>query len=336
MSKRVGIAGATGAIGQELVRVLDRVSWRPDEIRAYARATTTITHVDYGDERVPVDVVAELDPEADELDLLFTALPGEAAAPAIEEAVRAGIPVIDLSGARGTDATTVVPWVNPEALADDALVWQIPSAAATLVASVLGPLARAGVRGPAFVQLLVPASASGREGIEELSQQVLALFNSTPPSRKVFSTGLAFDVIPAWGEPTPDGATTQEQATLEDVRRLLAAVDPGTVEVSAVQVPVFSGLSASIVLMPSARTPPDLALRILGDGGVVVPSTPGPAGWPRPRSVEGKPFVHIARLRATESGALHLWAAMDNLRTPAMAAAATAQALFKRAEAADA
>lgn len=327
---RIGVAGATGALGQEIIAVLDRVQWRPDTVIAYARASTATTHIEYGDERVPVDVTSELDPDGEELDLLFSALPGNAAAEVIERAERAGVFVVDASGVRGADAPLVVPWVNPEVLADDALVWQVPLASATLVASILGPLARAGIRGPASVQLLCPASASGRTAIEELSQQVLALFNSTPPPRKVFPHGLAFDVLPAWGEPTEDGVTELERRTVEQVARLLAPLDIGEVDVAAVQVPVFSGMAATVTLEPTPRAPVELVERILGDGGVVMPQSATVAGWPRPRKVEGKPFAHVGRVRTTPSGALQLFCAMDNLRTTAMAAAATAQALFRR------
>ncbi|MEO0601043.1 MAG: hypothetical protein AAF211_06380, partial [Myxococcota bacterium] len=214
---RIGVAGATGAVGQEIIAVLDRVKWRPEKLLAYARASTSKTHVDYGDEHVPVDVTSELDVESDELDLLFTALPADAAVPAIDQAEDEGVFVVDVSGARGADAPLIVPWVNPEALEDNAIVWQIPMAPTTLVASILGPLARAGVRGPVTVQLMVPASSSGRAAIEELSQQVLALFNSSPPPRKVFPTGLAFDVLPAWGVPTDDGRTTLERAVTDQL-----------------------------------------------------------------------------------------------------------------------
>ncbi|MEN0066288.1 MAG: Asd/ArgC dimerization domain-containing protein [Myxococcota bacterium] len=335
MSTRVGVAGATGALGQEIISVLDRVQWRPETLLAYARASTSITHVDYGDERVPVDVTSEIDPEGDELDLLFTALPSEPARLAIDRAEQAGAFVVDLSGARAADAPLIVPWINPERLADDALVWQIPQASATLVASLLGPLARAGIRGPATIQLLVPASVSGRAAIEELSQQVLALFNSAPPPRKVFPTGLAFDLIPAWGNPTEEGPTVHEQRTVEQVGLLLGALEMGPIEVMAVQVPIFSGLSASVTLHPTTRVPAELASRILSDGGVVVSESAAAAQWPRPRKVEGAPFAHVARIRTTDNGALQLWATMDNLRTTAMAAAATAQALFRRRSASD-
>ncbi len=328
---RVGVAGATGAVGKELVAVLDRVQWRPERLLAYARASTSTTHVDYGEERVPVDVTSELDVESDELDLLFVALPADAAAPVVDHAEHAGIFVVDVSGARGSEAPRVVPWINPEALADDALVWQIPVAPATLVASVLGPLARAGIRGPASVQLMVPASSTGRAGIEELSQQVVALLNSAPPPRKIFPTGLAFDVLPGWGAVTEDGRTTMEVEVAEQVGHLLAPLDPGEVEVSAVQVPVFSGLSATITLQPGINAPTELVERILRDGGVKLPDPPNPTGWPRPRKVEGRPFAHVGRLRTTPSGGLQLFCAMDNLRTTAVAAAATAQALLRRA-----
>jgi aspartate-semialdehyde dehydrogenase len=325
---RVGVAGATGALGSEIVKVLDEVAWRPASLVPLARSTTSTTHVDFGGDRVPVDDFK--DESLGGLDLLFVALPREAARVAGEAAIRAGIPVVDCSGAFALDRDVplVVPWVNPDALAGLRLgAVAVPDPAAVLVASVLGPLRRAGVEPRVDATVLVPASREGRPGIDELSRQVVALFNSGTPPRKVFPQGLAFDLTPAVGAVRDDGWTEAEREVAAQVDKI---VGPAQIDVSLVGVPVFSGLSALLVLRPDKIVPPELVMRVLADGGVRLPDEAGPRFLPRPRRVEGKPFAHVGRVRLGRDGrSLHLWLSMDNLRTVATVAVANAGVLLR-------
>ncbi|HHO49938.1 MAG TPA: hypothetical protein ENK18_03480 [Deltaproteobacteria bacterium] len=326
---RVGVAGATGALGAEVIRVLDRATWRPEVLVALARASTATSHVEYGGERVPVDDVA--DEALDGLDALIVALPMPAARGVGEAAVAAGVPVIDCSGSLASDpgVPLVVPWLNPEALLriSHAAV-SVPGPEALLLASALAPLARAGIAGAVDAVVLAPASVQGRAGIDELSRQVIALFNSAAPPRKIFEHGLAFDLLPAPCSPDAGGGTEREARVVEQLGRL--GIAGGPVEVTWVGVPVFSGISASLTLrIPS---PPDLALvqKILEGGGVVLPEAPGLRYLPRPRRVEGKAFAHVGRVRHGADGAsLRLWLSMDNLRTTATAAVAAAAVLLR-------
>lgn len=326
---RVGVVGATGALGTEVIKVLDRATWRPDGLVALARATTATSHVEYGGERIPVDDVAD---EAFEgLDALILALPAPAARQVGEAAVAAGVPVIDCSGELGSDPDVplVVPWINPEVLLQTSRsVVSVPGAEALLLASALAPLSRAGVSGAVDAVVLAPASLQGRAGIDELSRQVVALFNSATPPRKVFEHGLAFDLLPAPSSPGEDGWTGQERAVVAQLSQL--GVAGGAVDVTWVGVPVFSGISATLAIHAPQLPEPSLVQRILADGGVVMPEAPGLRYLPRPRRVEGKPFAHVGRVRrGSDGGSLHLWLSMDNLRTTATAAVAAAGVLLR-------
>ena len=322
---RVAVAGATGALGKEILAVLDRASWRPDEVLAAASRHTSISHVNYGDERIAVDDVADLDLD---LDALFLAVPPEVARVLGEQAVDEGVAVIDCSGtfAKDADVPILVPWIRPEAMLELPLrrVVSLPGAPALLVASILGPLVRAGISGPCHATVLAPASLLGRNGVEELSQQVIALFNASAPPRSVFESGLAFDLIPQLGEPDEDGWTQIERRAVREARELLP--DTISLTLTVIAVPVFSGISAEIQV--ATQAPTGLVARVLADGGVVVPDETGTRKLPRPRRVEGKPFAHVARIRSSESG-VHLWASMDNLCGAATAAVACCRALTR-------
>lgn len=326
---RIGLVGASGSIGGDLLRVLDQVPWRPGEVRAYARAATEVPFVSYGEDEIPVDDVLHAD--LADLDALIVAVPRDDAEGVVEAGVSAGVSVVDVSGGRLDDLDTplVVPWINPEAFQRGRPrdVVSIPSAGATLLASVLGPWTRAGLGGRPSATVLLPANAWGRDAAEELSRQVISLFNASTPPRRVFPDGLAFDLLPQVGAPGATGWTGPELRTVAEVFRLTGA----RVDVSLVGVPVFAGVSATLTFTGSRLPEPEAVARVLAEGGVDVFDGHDARKLPRPRRVDGSSFARVARIRRAPDGeALHLWLAADNLRVTATAAAG-ATALLLRA-----
>lgn len=325
---RVGLAGATGAVGQEILRLLDKAPWRPDTLIPLASAQTSVSRVEYGEENLPVDDLA--DQTLDDLDVLILAVPSEVARVAGERALAEGTPVVDCSGTflEDGDVSAFVPWINPEVLDEITRpVVCVPRAASILLGSVLAPLARAGMRGPVNATVFVPASGRGREGIEELSRQVVALFNSSSPPRKVFEQGLAFDLVPQLGPADESGWTSDEFRVAAELRQLVGL--EGEVDVTLVGTPVFSGVSANVELRLARPVSPSLVTRILEDGGVKLATDPSARLIPRPRRVEGRPFAHAGRIRCDSVGNLHLWLAMDNLATAAAVAVSSAGVLVR-------
>ena len=320
----IGVIGATGALGKEILAVLDKSPWRPETVKAYASAKSTVPTVDYGDSHLPVDDLVDADFEG--LDAVILAVPPEIARDAAERAVRHGTRVIDCSGAMLVDGDVplVIPWVNPEALNELPTrgILAIPHATAILLASVLAPLGRAGLLGPVEATVMLPASVRGRDGVDELSRQVIAMFNNGTPPRKVFEQGLAFDLLPAADPVKPDGLTEGEARALDELQRLLPGLDVGLTEVG---VPLFSGIAATIRIAVSAD--PARVAKVLADGGVQVPT--GARALPRPRKVDGHPFTHVGRIRADARG-LRLWAVLDNLRGAAAVAVGTCGVVVRK------
>lgn len=325
---RIGVVGATGALGRELMSALDRAPWRPAEVVPLASKRTSVSHVEYGESRIAVDDIA--DQVLGELDAILLAAPEEVCKDVGARAMDDGVVTVDGSGywQSDPDVPLCVPWINPERLADAvaAGAMTLPGPAAMLIASALGVLARAGLEGPAEATVMLPASSFGRGGIEELSAQVIALFNSGSPPRKVFPNGLAFDFIPQLGELDAEGWSAVERRAMAEVARL---VPSSSLHLTAVAAPVFTGTSASLVLRPTRRAPAELVGRLLVDGGVVLPKDAGVRNQPRPRNVDGRPFAHAGRVRVTPDGVIHLWLAADNLRATAAAMVAGTAALLR-------
>jgi aspartate-semialdehyde dehydrogenase len=324
----IGVAGATGALGQEIIAALESVPFAVDEVVPLARAASKTPFVTFDGKEIAVDDIG--DEVLERLDLLFLALPPDAAMEWGTEAVRRGVAVIDASGAMRSEAVPAgIPWVNPEALGQaPGRVLAVPSPETILAASVLGPLERAGLGGEVEATFLVPASRSGRDAITELSAQVIALFNSGTPPRRVFPDGLAFDLLPSMGEAVATGWTASEQRVADEMKAVLGL----DATVLRIGVPVFSGLSMELRIEPSKRPVPELVAQILKDGGVEVEAGEGTRTLPRPRRAEGRPFAQAGRIRVDEHGeVLRIWAAMDNLRASATVAVGLAGFLLRSA-----
>ena len=325
---QIALVGATGAVGAEVLTVLNSAPWRPDTVTPFARPSTKIPVVQYGEEQLSVEDT-EID-RLSEFDLVIVATPAEVARELIDPLARQGVMVVDCSGVATLedDAPMVIPWVNPEALAnrDTRDVISVPGPTANLLASVTGPLMRAGLVSSLSATVMVPASCWGRDGLEELSSQVIALFNSGTPPRKIFPGGLAFDLLPEVGQRLENGVTVGELMAQTQLTRLLTEEVESSV--SLVGVPLFSGIGAHIDIATRTIADAGLVERILVDGGVVVDEKSGSISV-SPRKVEGQSFVHASRIRC-DGHRLRLWATMDNLRATATVAVANAGALLKR------
>jgi aspartate-semialdehyde dehydrogenase len=319
----VGILGATGALGSEILKQLNKVSWRPSRIVPYASAGTTVQFVEYGDGQIAVEDSRYLDMGS--LDLLVVAAPLAVAKPVVAEAVRYGLAVVDCSGSLGNETGWLVPWINPESLEKsvDMRLVSLPSAAALLVASVVGPLARGGIIGMVDATVMLGASTWGQAGTAELSSQVISLFNSGTPPRKVFEDGLAFDLLPVCGGTTPSGWTQRE---LDVSSQCKALTGQPLVAASLVGVPLFTGMAASITVSPNIVASVQDVTKLLTSGGVRTTEHPSEC---RPRAIDGESFAHFSRVRLDDAGRICIWVSMDNLTTTATAAVASATALLK-------
>lgn len=327
MGAVIGVAGATGALGKEIVRALEAVPWEVDEVVPLARASSRTPFVTFRDAEIAVDDIG--DEALERLDLLILALPADAAVEWGNRAIQVGTRVVDCSGGLASPTVPVgIPWVNPAQLLQGVRgAVAMPSPETILAASVLAPLKRAGLDGTTEATFYVPASRVGKGGIEELSAQVVALFNAGTPPRKVFADGLAFDLLPTFGEPTAEGWTPGETRASNELGALLELDDVVTLRVG---VPVFSGLSVELRIEPNKRPVPELVRQILVDAGIQVPEPETARSVPRPRRVEQHPFPSAGRIRVDERGeVLRVWASMDNLRGSATVAVGLAGLLLR-------
>ncbi|MCB9778341.1 MAG: hypothetical protein H6742_07240 [Alphaproteobacteria bacterium] len=340
------VVGATGAVGSDLLSVLHRSALPVGELRLVASPSSAGESVEVDGVRHRVHVLSgppESMPVFEEADLVFLAVPPDVAreiGPAIAEL---GPMVVDIGGNLAGLAPLVVPAVNMDALVDGARegIVSSPSAPAVLVSTVVAAL-RDLVPLRVGGTLLLSAGLAGRDGAAELSAQVVAMFNQKDPPRKVFPTGLAFDLQTSVGTVprAPEGEADPLEGWTDAERRLAAEVavltglPPTRVVLDLAVAPTFSGLSASLLIELEAPlddgtdgTGLDEVRARLAEAPTIRQQDPVPG----PRRLVGHAGAYVGRVRRDPSGnAVHLWAVADNLRFAAVGnAIAIATALWR-------
>jgi aspartate-semialdehyde dehydrogenase len=317
---RLCITGATGALGTEVLAALDTAHLPIAQLVAVAGERSLGAELDFQGELVPA--TAEL-PALHGLDLVIHCGPAAAAPDVARAALRAEVPCIDCSGAFAHRPEVPLGW---RARGERAPLYAAPVDAALVWLPLLQALTPLGAIASLRATILEGASASGRAGIEALSRESVALFNSQELSEdEVEGAPIAFDCRPTSGGRAADGRRARESALAAVLAR---AHDPApAVSARWIQVPVFVGHVSALTLSWVGSV--DAA-----EAGRLLAKAPGVELWnagegPNLRAVAGRDVVIASHPEAdaAEPGALFLWAAADLLRLAAANAAALAAAL---------
>lgn len=311
---RIGVLGATGALGGEVLAALAASTLRVAEIVPMATERSLGCDIEF---QGAIYAVETDPPVLRGLDLLFCCAPPEASLALVREALKAAVPCIDCSGALLVSEDVPVRVAALPATVEGAPVVVTPAGAALPWSLVLAPLHRAAVLRRVVGNVLEAASAAGREGIEALSVGSLALFNQTDvPPRPGDARPLAFDCIPAVGAVEEGGSTAREAEIASGLRRVLG--DEIAVAAGVVQVPAFVGQASLLAIETERRLEPKEAEDLLSQAPRVELWGEDLEG-PNLRAAAGREVVIVGRVRRDPSVAhgLQLWMVTDLLRLAA-------------------
>ena len=309
---RVGIINPRTPFGDRVRALLTEHAIPVIELKLFDSETTgEATLSQFGDEVVvtqPVD--ADLFPH---LDVLFvsgssTDLMNRLSTEAASEGV-----LTLVEGAVGLDAPVAWPGNEDEAIAEGKLAI-VPGMASFLVGRTLGQLTRTAPLSRSSVTVLVPAGVQGSAGADELHQQVVNLLNFKEPPKEVFGEQVAFNAFPIGSRAFVD--TVQTEASV------IAGME-GALDVSAIQVPVFHGYSASFWVEPEGAVDERMIAAAFRD--VPFDVELGRASKaPSVVSVADSNRIHIGGIRGSGQGErprFSLWAVADTTAyDPAFAA----------------
>ena len=343
---RVGVLGATGAVGREMIRILEERSFPLDDLALFASSRSEGKRLPFRGEEIPVRAMD--DGWFDGLDMALTSTGSVVAREALPPAAAAGVTCIDNSSAFRMDPSVplVVPEINPEALRSHKGIVANGNCTAITALMALGPLHRAFGLGFLVTSSYQSVSGAGMKGIRELAEQVEKLHGQEEslgrpegealPVGEVFGRTIAFNVIPRCEKPDPagSGSTTEELKMGGEIRKVLGLPDL-PVAATAVRVPVAVGHGVSIYARFDRPLDPDAARSVLADApGVQVVDDLANDSFPTPLDAAGIDDVLVGRIRQPEGDgqALMLFSVGDNLRKGAALNAVQIAELLARRE----
>ena len=314
---KVAVAGATGAVGNLMIKVLEERAFPVSELKLLASARSIGKTLVFRSREVAVQELKENSFEGIQL-ALFSA-GGSVSREFAPIAARAGAVVIDNSNAWRMDPKVplVVPEVNPDAALSHSGIIANPNCSTIQMVVALKPIYDAvGIR-RIVVTTLQAVSGTGKRAIEELRTQVRDIVQGQEKVvRQIYPHQIAFNCFPHIGPFLENGFTEEEMKMVHETRKIFS--DPKIrVCATTVRVPVIYGHSESINIETEKPISPEEARRLLEAApGVKVIDDPSNGVYPVPLSVAGTDETLVGRIRrdpSVENG-LAMWVVADNIR----------------------
>lgn len=319
---KIAIVGATGAVGTELVKLLEASHISVSRLRLIASSRSVGRQMTFRGTSWPVNAIEDLGDEP--LDIAFFSAGGAISREWGPQLAVKGTLVIDNSNAfrMVADVPLIVPQVNPKMLASRLTRRLVanPNCSTIQLVRALRPLTHAFPIRQIIVTTYQAASGGGLRGINELikgAKDVLEGIETSISER--FPVSLAFNVIPQVGELSCDGVTLEENKLTQETRKIL---DMPELKLTAtcVRVPVVNGHSEAVYIEFSKCVPRNHARELLArEPGIRLYDEAGYRSYPTPRLLEGHADVHVGRLRSNphDSRGLWMWVVANNLHVGA-------------------
>lgn len=329
----VAVAGATGAVGVEMLKTLEQRGFPASRVVALASARSAGRKLPFGDGELTVEEMTESSFEGVDIALFSAgASVSKAMAPA---AVAAGCVVIDNSSAfrMDEDVPLVVPEVNAADLDWHSGVIANPNCSTIQMVVVLDVLNAIAPIKRVVVATYQAASGAGQAAMDELYDQSRDFLEGRETVPEAFAHRIAFNCIPQIDVFLDDGSTKEEWKMVVETKKIMHAP---AIEVAAtcVRVPVLRCHSESLnIEFESAIDLAQARAALAAAPGVTMTDDPASQVYPMPALLEGTDDVYVGRLRADESveHGLAMWIVADQLRKgAALNAVQIAEALLSR------
>ena len=315
-SLTVAVAGATGAVGREMLRTLEQRDFPAKEVIALASHRSAGTTVPFKGKELTVRELTEQSFEG--VDLALFSAGGGTSEKFAPHAVKSGCVVVDNSSAWRMDerCPLVVPEVNAHALQKHKGIIANPNCSTIQMVVALEPLHKAAGIQRVVVSTYQAVSGTGQKAVDELESQVRRMFNMQEPEVNVYPYRIAFNCLPQIDVFLDNGYTKEEMKMVHETVKIME--DPSIkVTATTVRVPVFYGHSESLNIEFAKPLSPKEARGILSIApGIVVLDNPDQKIYPMPIEAAGEDAVFVGRIRDDESrpNCLNMWVVADNIR----------------------
>ena len=312
----VAVVGATGAVGTEMIEVLEERKFPVTRLVPLASTRSAGGTVTFEGNEVPIEVLTK--DSFVGVDIALFSAGADLSREFAPIAVKAGAVVIDNSAA--WRMTPEVPLVVPEVNAHD-IQWHKgiianPNCSTIQMVVALKPLHDKARIKRIVVTTFQSVSGTGKDAMDELMAECQDLLSFKSASPKVYPYQIAFNCLPQIDDFLPSGYTKEEMKMVHETRKIMG---DQSIHVTAttVRVPVYVGHSEAVNIETERKLSANEARAILSTApGVLLYDDPAHKIYPMPLEVAGKDEVYVGRVREDESIAngLNLWVVADNLR----------------------
>ncbi|MCC8194050.1 MAG: aspartate-semialdehyde dehydrogenase [Deltaproteobacteria bacterium] len=312
----VAVAGATGAVGREMLKTLEQRNFPASKVIALASSRSAGKTVPYRGGELVVQELTEKSFEG--VDIAIFSAGGGTSQKFSPHAVKSGCVVVDNSSAWRMDdrCPLVVPEVNAHALEKHNGIIANPNCSTIQMVVALQPIHEAAKIRRVVVSSYQAVSGTGQKGIEELEKQVRQLFNMQDPDVSVYPYQIAFNCLPHIDVFLDNDYTKEEMKMVNETVKIME--DPGIkVTATTVRVPVFYGHSEAGNIETEKKITAKEARVILSRApGVKVLDNPRENIYPMAIDAAGEDEVFVGRIREDETIAngLNMWVVADNIR----------------------
>lgn len=318
----VAVVGATGAVGQKIVELLEKRNFPLKELKLLSSARSAGKKVNFKGQEI---VVQEAKPESfDGVALALFSAGGSVSKALVPEAIKRGTICVDNTSAYRMDPETplIVPEVNLDAIHSHKGVIANPNCSTIQMVVALKPLFdRYGLK-RIIASTYQAVSGAGAAAIEETLQQTKDLLDGTEIKKEVLPVGslpvkhqIAFNAIPQIDKFEANGFTFEEMKMINETRKIFND-ESLEITVTCVRIPVIFGHSESIYVELEQDFEVEEIRKLLSDApGVIVQDQPEEQLYPLATECADKPEVFVGRIRRDLSNpkALNMWVVSDNL-----------------------
>ena len=313
---KIGILGATGAVGQEMMKILEERNFPVAELRPIASERSAGKKLAFkGGE---VEVVAVSEEAFAGLDVVLGAAENDIAEKYADAIVKAGAVFVDNSSAfrLREDVPLVVPEINPEDVKWHKGIISNPNCTTIISMVAINALNQLSPIEAIIASSYQAVSGAGAEGPKELMAEVDALAKGEKYEPKVFQYQIAYNVIPQIGGEAFEGYTSEEMKMQNEGRKILHLPEL-KVSCTCVRVPVVRSHSVSIVVRTKEKISVEAAKEAIAKAkGCKLVDDLGAKRYPMPLETSDQDIVFVGRIREdiTDERGLNLWCCGDQVR----------------------
>jgi aspartate-semialdehyde dehydrogenase len=332
---RVAVVGATGAVGNEMVEVLQERKFPAEDLRLFASERSSGKTIDFQGQPIAVEVLT--DKVFKGIDIALFSAGGDRSREFAPVAAREGCVVVDNSSAWRMDPEVplVVPEVNPGDLDGHKGIIANPNCSTIQMVVVLKPIHDAVIIKRVVVTTFQSVSGTGKKAMDELLNQTSDILNFREVNPAVYPHQIAFNCLPHIDQFMENGYTKEEIKMVNETKKILGD-DSVRVSATTVRVPVFRGHSEALNIETGEKIDPaDLRALLSTAPGIIVYDAPEKNIYPLPTVSAHKDEVYVGRIRSDDTieNGINMWIAADNLRKgAALNAVQIAEELIRRAK----